>query len=115
MRISDWSSDVCSSDLSRTSYQNNFTVELTRHRNSLLVCNHIWCDRFIKDGDQIILRKRFAHLHSTGLHQFSQLIDQPFRVIRAHIVTRHIILLWRSEENTYEFQSLMSNSYAVFF
>src|SRR3546814_2021359 len=94
LRISDWSSDVCSSDLIGTVYP---TKDI---RGSLYV--------------DAMLGKHFALLGSTGtgkstsaaliLHKICELAPQG-----------HIVMIDpRSEEHTSELQSLMRISYAVF-
>src|SRR3546814_391344 len=43
MRISDWSSDVCSSDL----FQANVSIELSRLRRAIRKCDDLWVRRFL--------------------------------------------------------------------
>src|SRR3546814_6101349 len=85
MRISDWSSDVCSSDL---------------HRK-----NHAHCGygRIVTPIDRIapIARQRRPIF----------LVSQNVAIAR---FKRHIAFSARSEEHTSELQSLMRISYAVF-
>src|SRR3546814_3572963 len=99
MRISDWSSDVCSSDL------------LQEHR----------LNRFEHDaGDAIGIGREVGQVHDAGngksrasrtncLNQLLSLgqgeTTYPVDLLRDH---------YRSEEHTSELQSLMRNSYAVF-
>src|SRR3546814_1113854 len=90
MRISDWSSDVCSSDLKRT--------DIDRSQGAL--------PHLIAFGDRI-------RVH--GLHELDSGIARPelFRrtVLSGSFVRDRRI---RSEEHTSELQSLMRISYAVF-
>src|SRR3546814_10441712 len=95
MRISDWSSDVCSSDLSRTCVRAQ-----SRCRESKCVsqtsCAFVWLG--------LAGRRLSAEAIQRGAH-------------RAFAMTHfqaHAILLVRSEEHTSELQSLMRISYAVF-
>src|SRR3546814_7359148 len=105
MRISDWSSDVCSSDLGV----------------------HRVVDHFAKAGH--VLRDAHAHRH---LQHFLGQLDHAFHLRGAageHHPGAHVLLetraaqfglhhledlLVRSEEHTSELQSLMRISYAVF-
>src|SRR3546814_2844536 len=90
MRISDWSSDVCSSDL------------IQRH--------HV---RLLPQGPQVLLRDEPAQL--PACHEHVRGGDQDRSEVRAG-VCRHggRTLVPRSEEHTSELQSLMRISYAVF-
>src|SRR3546814_7225807 len=96
MRISDWSSDVCSSDLFAD-----------RHRAAQRV-EHADLHRF-----GAAAARRFVLLAACADHRHAgeQRADQhlPLKPL-AHIVLR----LNRSEEHTSELQSLMRISYAVF-
>src|SRR3546814_9718098 len=88
MRISDWSSDVCSSDLSGTPDR----PHEGRHEHQAACCDRCeWSsDQLLHDrwaGQRLHWRSRFAR-------QFAQSA--------------------RSEEHTSELQSLMRISYAVF-
>src|SRR3546814_3147690 len=89
MRISDWSSDVCSSDL------NEPTGEVPRHRHRIV-------------GGGLVEQHRHV-----GLSAFT-IETEGFDVGRcrgAHISHGRAT---RSEEHTSELQSLMRISYAVF-
>src|SRR3546814_3825015 len=92
MRISDWSSDVCSSDL---------FADLKRRVN-------IQESRRLRDAECI------ADCRNENI----SLPDCPYGVIVADRITRVISeqaeTLDRSEEHTSELQSLMRISYAVF-
>src|SRR3546814_7179322 len=98
MRISDWSSDVCSSDLA---------IRTTRHRPKLSA------PRPTPDRVDVV------SMHAQAATQWRQRIDaalerslpaadEPPR--RLHAAMRRA----RSEEHTSELQSLMRISYAVF-
>src|SRR3546814_5786962 len=91
MRISDWSSDVCSSDLAAArrepaSRRGGRADHARRRRDQVL------------DGAELVSRRRARQ----GRHL--QLRHQARRLPRAQ----------RSEEHTSELQSLMRISYAVF-
>src|SRR3546814_1102156 len=94
MRISDWSSDVCSSDL--------LVREIMAAAEALIVQ---------PVGRTIGRRRDRAAADGTGNHFCREMIDRhsgnPFTAKRAR---RHD----RSEEHTSELQSLMRISYAVF-
>src|SRR3546814_4612231 len=96
MRISDWSSDVCSSDLRTTRLDDRFEDRQDRLevRQLLLV-----------DQDIRIL-KLDRHLFRVG--------DEIRRQIAAIELHAFDDIKLRSEEHTSELQSLMRNSYAVF-
>src|SRR3546814_9893125 len=120
MRISDWSSDVCSSDL-----------PLELHIVAQIVEAQLVVGRI---GDVAVIGLAPLHLvevgHDDAGGQAQEAIDlpHPFGVAEGQIVVdgddmdalafervqvtgqgRH-----RTEEHTYELQSLMRNSYAVF-
>src|SRR3546814_3455280 len=104
MRISDWSSDVCSSDLfggivyDPSNYAQNV---LTAARSLQAVNNQI---RQIENQAQSLINqaKNLTSLPVSTLSTLQQQVQQ----------TRQ--LLGRSEEHTSELQSLMRISYAVF-
>src|SRR3546814_8457361 len=108
MRISDWSSDVCSSDL----------IEQPRFDDGLLV-------RIAHSADKLISFQRLGHQKSeVAFHS----LERGRRIRRTH--KAGLALDWngieenlggydaagqiRSKEHTSELQSLMRISYAVF-
>src|SRR3546814_1692237 len=99
MRISDWSSDVCSSDLAA-----GFLPQERTHHGMALHALYV-------DGrpqDRQILSRRAAYLrkHARGRHET--------RPQGARVLLSGKSDLLRSEEHTSELQSLMRISYAVF-
>src|SRR3546814_9175504 len=105
MRISDWSSDVCSSDLGRP-YRRNVAwhiVEAAVHLRAELIITVV--------GQQLeITRQSVARLELDAFGgQFARLGDDVVRQIEYTVP-----FLDRSEEHTSELQSLMRISYAVF-
>src|SRR3546814_5942543 len=90
MRISDWSSDVCSSDLSRDPGTDN------RHQESVILNARISA-----------LKERIERYNAQPRREFvgpsAQEVDYA-----------EYVEAWRSEEHTSELQSLMRISYAVF-
>src|SRR3546814_5313183 len=107
MRISDWSSDVCSSDLRRR-----------MHRVAAEIAEEVGVLFEDRDG-HAGARELEARDHARGTAA-----DDDNRVNVSHInlrscraKSRHREVVrsrWRSEEHTSELQSLMRISYAVF-
>src|SRR3546814_9357366 len=89
MRISDWSSDVCSSDLDMRDWRRYRGYDWNRYEPGY---SYYYADRYYRDG-------RYY---------------QPRRLTRADRVYRGGNGRYRSEEHTSELQSLMRISYAVF-
>src|SRR3546814_7093995 len=107
MRISDWSSDVCSSDL-------NLTLDGRQALKKLLAANK-------RLNTAYLLKESFGQLWSyrteRGARAFFERWKQSLRWQRlapyqkfVRMIERH----WRYEEHTSELQSLMRISYAVF-
>src|SRR3546814_6060479 len=110
MRISDWSSDVCPSDLSVARTCDVPAADL-RQFYELFVAN-----------------SRTVTLFSQGINQATAGTDQVNAITNLHLATARIgkpgaapfsitgqpNAMGRSEEHTSELQSLMRNSYAVF-
>src|SRR3546814_7602921 len=115
MRISDWSSDVCSSDLNQRferRLHQRVVVGLDRDPHHRL-CPGRAQERAPAPGNTG-LRRRQRGFHAVGL-------GRPGTVGTAHIDRRlrHLLqptqrLAQRSEEHTSELQSLMRISYAAF-
>src|SRR3546814_6114821 len=109
MRISDWSSDVCSSDLPilsrRQDRQVPHALELPRV-----------CDAARRDS---VPRRRLAQQsrpRRAGLMRYRLLGKSGLRVSQVALGTMPFGTAadWRSEEHTPDIQSLMRISYAVF-
>src|SRR3546814_7150734 len=110
MRISDWSSDVCSSDL--------FDV---RFITKLVICDRVFQDRVVTrcHNGETVEKKMFAS-------QIAYVIDWVFErtlgygQAKVQVAFLHPLkrvdgqIDDRSEEHTSELQSLMRISYAVF-
>src|SRR3546814_2804181 len=108
MRISDWSSDVCSSDLVVAEYR--VLVRVERHRLTVRLD--------ILPG-RVHVGKGALALDHLQMHQLAgRIIDvNQQRALRPAILKPPVlraIELARSEEHTSELQSLMRISYAVF-
>src|SRR3546814_6775578 len=116
MRISDWSSDVCSSDLIRLAHA--FIDHLLQAARAVEAAVHapfdedgddarVLADRPVPLGAHAAVRQYLRHRVLRGGRHFAFI----GRAERADIVHRMEI---RSEEHTSELQSLMRISYAVF-
>src|SRR3546814_6604277 len=124
MRISDWSSDVCSSDLGA----DHRAVSV--HQPHLVAADDGQpepvpaCDCLQHQGDQL-LAGLYEPGWNVGLREQRSALPQQCAVYRpASLCTRRVLrccelfhpgLGSRSEEHTSELQSLMRNSYAVFY
>src|SRR3546814_2576188 len=122
MRISDWSSDVCSSDLERAQRMLDAVAKLPRH----LVGN---VDRVLGDEiDADALRSDQPHdLLDLVEQRAGRIVEQQVRLVEeegehglvgiadfGELFEQFAQQPQRSEEHTSELQSLMRNSYAVF-
>src|SRR3546814_9154096 len=114
MRISDWSSDVCSSDLS-SSLDGKVAFVTGADRN----LGKAMATALLRDGANVVATAMYGSL----LSQFVEECGAADRVLtlegdisrdddRQRLVQAAIDR--RSEEHTSELQSLMRNSYAVF-
>src|SRR3546814_6575972 len=108
MRISDWSSDVCSSDL----YE----------KIPLLASANLWGDYQLRavEGFREARQDHFAslvsifHIVVTGRFREAPLVRELMSASDKRSVRAHYRESLRSEEHTSELQSLMRISYAVF-
>src|SRR3546814_7430089 len=128
MRISDWSSDVCSSDLDPALGQANRYVGLS-HRSGLrvrfIIDTHTHADHFsaVRQLKQEFGAATVMHRESPSPHVDIRVEDGhllPLGELRLNMIhtpghTRDSMCVHvRSEEHTSELQSLMRISYAVF-
>src|SRR3546814_1350059 len=116
MRISDWSSDVCSSDLIGQVDPETFQVTRPSFYSEL-----IWDTRKARaksDGrtiDWIILRNRLQHVDAHNMRRVGEALTQLSRRVGFRVIPGlGERVIYRSEEHTSELQSLMRISYAVF-
>src|SRR3546814_4542757 len=121
MRISDWSSDVCSSDLRRQiaraeTHQRIIRLQGCDDDLAHLAGRHglasAWTHDF--DNDVFVDDQPFARLGLKGHHAK---VSTAIGLIRSDAPIAQPVLQGRrkrSEEHTSELQSLMRNSYAVF-
>src|SRR3546814_8538643 len=109
MRISDWSSDVCSSDLLALRMRWQLIVQATQHptRGTRMVVLHE-LNRTTHSFVKFLLIKTFEE-KTARIAKHRRLDD--FYVADGCIQNFHAR---RSEEHASELQSLISNSYAVF-
>src|SRR3546814_7704738 len=113
MRISDWSSDVCSSDLGQ-GWVNGFKRRLENHKAEDLYARQIQRQSGLDLAFWNGLDARTHDLGGVGA-QVKHHGHQRGRIGRpAHAHRRQGKEKERSEEHTSELQSLMRNSYAVF-
>src|SRR3546814_9797047 len=97
MRISDWSSDVCSSDLIRTIANGSpYIATLPAHHAGMRAI------------DEEVLEISSAHVAAAIREALRELESRIGRVVLACVAR-----MGRSEEHTSELQSLMRISYAV--
>src|SRR3546814_1584436 len=118
MRISDWSSDVCSSDLAvhreggeAQRHHHRRLVALPRRRRHRLRHVEKPVLAFLREHEVQLRRPRLL-VPAAELRQ----VDVPALLHRAHeiLASRRLAVVARSEEHTSELQSLMRISYAVF-
>src|SRR3546814_8547018 len=110
MRISDWSSDVCSSDLSRQCDRGHGRTEPDRRRSA-------------GRGIAVPAARQLAGGHHRGARHSLLVLDdgdgdervsRPRQSDEPWCAGLRSDRRWRSEEHTSELQSLMRISYAVF-
>src|SRR3546814_8821755 len=108
MRISDWSSDVCSSDLKAA--VNCLTLYVaTQYGRRGIRCNAIFPGLVLTPTTEAVLTpEQFAHIQLNSLSPFPSTAEDAAAAV-AFLASDD-----RSEEHTSELQSLMRISYAVF-
>src|SRR3546814_6501373 len=119
MRISDWSSDVCSSDLIRTTISEMGPVLLARLMGLNDTQEGVLTIAFRFADEQGLLLLDLADLQALLAHCAANapaLSAQYGNVTKASVgaIQRQLLQLERSEEHTSELQSLMRLSYALF-
>src|SRR3546814_1778142 len=110
MRISDWSSDVCSSDLfGREQALGHLGVVIAVRRGQLDIARHRY-----RRLDLDALRRDLAGLEDVD--RIERIVGRPVALDDVVIIggDQHAVARLRSEEHTSELQSLMRISYAVF-
>src|SRR3546814_7336245 len=112
MRISDWSSDVCSSDLCFV----GLVREMGGNAQSSMTLEHYPGMTEKKLAEiEAEARARWPLDASLVIHRYGRL-EPGDRIVMVATAAAHrsAALAARSEEHTSELQSLMRNSYAVF-
>src|SRR3546814_7022105 len=114
MRISDWSSDVCSSDLTGLAESDDLLnwrkrgIALGRDLSSPITRYNVAMSSILREPD---LHAKGRSIKVDGRYLASwNAYPQPGMEEGPAVIG----LAWRSEEHTSELQSLMRNSYAVF-
>src|SRR3546814_1899780 len=117
MRISDWSSDVCSSDLGRLSLIDNQinanTGTLRAKAEFSNAAQRLWPGQLVTLKIQTALDKNALVVPPTVVQRG---LEHPFvyRIKGDQVENVPVVMVYRSEEHTSELQSLMRISYAVF-
>src|SRR3546814_1660789 len=119
MRISDWSSDVCSSDLGHRQLTRKTLINITKQLTAIIIrCKENHC---MNDFSGLCLNRSFnftgckdsiGQSHTRHRHRTEDYIDS--QVLNLMMTVIEGVSLTRSEEHTSELQSLMRISYAVF-
>src|SRR3546814_7042549 len=123
MRISDWSSDVCSSDLGVS------RLPLAQARKAATTREHDFIGHYVEDLGNVLdfdlirgsgVRMGVDPLGGAGVHYWARIAERyslDLDVVSEQVDPRFsfMTLDWdgRSEEHTSELQSLMRISYAV--
>src|SRR3546814_6261948 len=115
MRISDWSSDVCSSDLEEyekfgKTYNRSILTDINRMINRVAALTDRRQD-LIFDLLRECIDGRIEKAIADGTFNAG---PETMKATSLQIISEKIIDQDRSEEHTSELQSLMRNSYAVF-
>src|SRR3546814_3040161 len=106
MRISDWSSDVCSSDLIIGLCRENRSTKLLFENDSVRECSEI--SPYLVPGQRVIVKPRERTISPIAVMAMGSNPVDGKRLILENSEAD------RSEEHTSELQSLMRISYAVF-
>src|SRR3546814_2938294 len=120
MRISDWSSDVCSSDLGHQEAE-RLILETVDQRRVRMVSETFMVTALIAETNDLVLtvpRSVARVVRSPRMTVVTPPLDLPTIEVKQYWHERFDHdpgNMWlRSEEHTSELQSLMRNSYAVF-
>src|SRR3546814_7527923 len=115
MRISDWSSDVCSSDLWGENRLRHIAADLAPvdipGRYSLYIGQTVAPHLPMAETSEIV---RSVCIIMDALHPRTGAITDAHQDYGYIVLSHDVTPLPRSEEHTSEHQSLMSTSYAVF-
>src|SRR3546814_4345042 len=111
MRISDWSSDVCSSDLERAArvFMSRISGRYAVDRAILFGSRARRTHNATSDADiAVVLKGEHGKRSTTAIDMAGIAFDV---MLETGILVEALPLWGRSEEHTSELQSLMSNSY----
>src|SRR3546814_6112148 len=111
MRISDWSSDVCSSDLDEVpglGPETGFTQSVCTTRHASAAYDAYLA--FLENPGPVIVGAAAGASCFGPAYEFVMILDRDLRKRKL----RDRVPMTRSEEHTSELQSLMRISYAVF-
>src|SRR3546814_3736365 len=111
MRISDWSSDVCSTDLPSRPGRNRPKRRRSRDRAA---SSPPPARRLERDADGIDGRPSASGDHVVAFLRRPASAERPGDMEMAAVAARDCAADFRSEEHTSELQPLMRISYAVF-
>src|SRR3546814_1794796 len=116
MRISDWSSDVCSSDLVASSDATNIQTSMVRDGDDYVVNGRKWWSSGVGDPrcKVAILMGKTDTAANRHTQQSMMILDMETPGVRIERMLSVYGYDHRSEEHTSELQSLMRISYAVF-
>src|SRR3546814_4521697 len=114
MRISDWSSDVCSSDLDLTAGYLKERTQFGRKLAEFQAVSQQIAEVYITSRLLTLAARNAAWRVSEGLPAADDLAVATYWLAEDGLVALHTCHHLRSEEHTSELQSLMRNSYAVF-
>src|SRR3546814_4497877 len=123
MRISDWSSDVCSSDLRNGSAHAQYPFVVDRDVKPLVGHRRAAKDGVDAQGFAVAADalhppcrspRHVVHPASPATETDLAIVELGQVVRRSHAACIEEIFILRSEEHTSELQSLMRISYAVF-
>src|SRR3546814_4815306 len=113
MRISDWSSDVCSSDLIVIDPEGDFVTLSERHGHIVIEASDYDEDEIARIAAHVRERRASAVLSLEGIEIDAQLrcagafLNALFDAPRDHWYPALVVVDERSEEHTSELQSLM--------
>src|SRR3546814_5257345 len=113
MRISDWSSDVCSSDLAEAQRCRKRSVEDGERTRCAAEQDRLGQGAMDGREESADRRVRIEVRHQTSAPPPNEKNDRK-KELAANAIDRPNTIWMRSEEHTSELQSLMRRSYAVF-
>src|SRR3546814_1984568 len=117
MRISDWSSDVCSSDLGDRRLRFGRAAGDARPAHPARRGRNEMSERDLMPGERLPHYVSEAPFDPYEVEKLTQQQERYYQASEWRIVwwrfRRHRVAVWRSEEHKAELQSLMRTSYVV--